>query len=109
ARSSVARFPCGNGLFSLCHVLPGIPSTCSTVGMRIEADRKIDGVGWESREVTEAVEGNFSKLEIRNIAGPILVEGRGATCSPVISPFRSASRGETSWRGRWETVLYPLK
>ena len=43
--------------------------------MRIEADRKIDGAGWESREVTEAVEGTFSKLEIRNIAGPILVEG----------------------------------
>jgi len=33
------------------------------------------GAGWESREVTEAVEGSFNKLEIRNIAGPIIVEG----------------------------------
>jgi hypothetical protein len=33
------------------------------------------GAGWESQEATEAVEGRFSKLEIRNIAGPIIVEG----------------------------------
>jgi hypothetical protein len=33
------------------------------------------GAGRESQEATEAVEGRFSKLEIRNIAGPIIVEG----------------------------------
>lgn len=31
--------------------------------------------GWESREATESVEGHFSELEIRNISGPIEIEG----------------------------------
>lgn len=31
--------------------------------------------GWNSQEVTEAVDGSFSKLEIKNISGPITVEG----------------------------------
>lgn len=33
------------------------------------------GADWESQEVTEAVTDTFSKLEIKNIAGPIIVEG----------------------------------
>jgi len=31
--------------------------------------------GWQSREGTEEIEGSFRTLEIRNISGPILVEG----------------------------------
>jgi len=31
--------------------------------------------GWESREVTERFEGDFRELEIRNVSGPILIEG----------------------------------
>ncbi len=33
------------------------------------------GAGWESQEVTKTVEGGFSKLEVRNISGPIIVKG----------------------------------
>jgi hypothetical protein len=33
------------------------------------------GAGWESQEGSETVEGSFSKLEIKNISGPIVVEG----------------------------------
>jgi hypothetical protein len=30
--------------------------------------------GWKSREITEAVEGRFSNLEIKNVSGPIAIE-----------------------------------
>jgi hypothetical protein len=30
---------------------------------------------WESQEVTETLEGSFRELEIRNVSGPILIEG----------------------------------
>ena len=33
------------------------------------------GPGWESQEITERFEGSFDELEIRNVSGPILVEG----------------------------------
>jgi hypothetical protein len=33
------------------------------------------GPGWESQEVTERFEGSFRELEIRNVSGPILIEG----------------------------------
>jgi hypothetical protein len=33
------------------------------------------GTGWESQEITERFEGSFDELEIRNVSGPILVEG----------------------------------
>lgn len=33
------------------------------------------GPGWESQEETETFEGSFRELEIRNISGPILIEG----------------------------------
>jgi hypothetical protein len=33
------------------------------------------GPGWESQEVTESLEGSFRQLEIRNVSGPILIEG----------------------------------
>ena len=39
-------------------------------------DRNVTfGPGWESQEGTETLEGNFSELEIRNVSGPILIEG----------------------------------
>jgi DUF4097 and DUF4098 domain-containing protein YvlB len=31
--------------------------------------------GWESQEVTETLEGSFRELEIRNVSGPIQIEG----------------------------------
>jgi DUF4097 and DUF4098 domain-containing protein YvlB len=31
--------------------------------------------GWDSQEVTETVKGSFSRVEIKNISGPIIVEG----------------------------------
>jgi hypothetical protein len=40
------------------------------------ADRDVEfGRGWESQEGTESLEGSFRELEIRNVSGPILVEG----------------------------------
>ncbi len=33
------------------------------------------GPDWESQEITEKFEGSFGELEIRNVSGPILVEG----------------------------------
>ena len=33
------------------------------------------GLGWESQEVTERFDGSFSELEIRNVSGPIVIEG----------------------------------
>jgi hypothetical protein len=33
------------------------------------------GPGWKSREVTETSEGSFTVLEIRNVSGPILIQG----------------------------------
>ena len=35
----------------------------------------VAGPGWESQEVTERFEGSFRELEIRNISGPIVIEG----------------------------------
>jgi hypothetical protein len=35
----------------------------------------VTGIGWESREVTERVDGSFAELEIRNVSGPIVIEG----------------------------------
>lgn len=35
----------------------------------------VAGPSWESQEVTERFEGSFRELEIRNISGPIVVEG----------------------------------
>jgi DUF4097 and DUF4098 domain-containing protein YvlB len=31
--------------------------------------------GWESQEVTERLDGSFSELEVRNVSGPIVIEG----------------------------------
>jgi len=50
---------------------------------RADSYRAFDGAGrnavfgpdWESREVTERFEGSFGELNIRNVSGPILVEG----------------------------------
>jgi hypothetical protein len=40
------------------------------------ADRDfMTGSGWESREVTERLEGSFDELDVRNVSGPILIEG----------------------------------
>jgi DUF4097 and DUF4098 domain-containing protein YvlB len=40
------------------------------------ADRDfVTGLGWESQEVTERFDGSFSELEIRNVSGPIVIEG----------------------------------
>jgi DUF4097 and DUF4098 domain-containing protein YvlB len=33
------------------------------------------GPGWTSREVTETLEGSFRELEIRNVSGPIQIQG----------------------------------
>jgi DUF4097 and DUF4098 domain-containing protein YvlB len=33
------------------------------------------GPGWESEEVNESIQGSFRELEIRNVSGPILIEG----------------------------------
>jgi hypothetical protein len=35
----------------------------------------VTGPGWESQEVTERFEGSFRDLEIRNVSGPIVIEG----------------------------------
>ena len=41
-----------------------------------EAGRNtVTGLGWESQEVTERVDGSFNELEIRNVSGPIVIEG----------------------------------
>jgi hypothetical protein len=34
----------------------------------------VTGIGWESREATERIDGSFDVLEIRNVSGPILIE-----------------------------------
>jgi hypothetical protein len=35
----------------------------------------VTGPGWESQEATERIDGIFSELEIRNVSGPIVIEG----------------------------------
>jgi hypothetical protein len=35
----------------------------------------VTGPGWESQEVTKRIDGMFSELEIRNVSGPIVIEG----------------------------------
>lgn len=35
----------------------------------------VAGSGWESQEITERFEGGFRELEIRNVSGPIVIEG----------------------------------
>ena len=41
-----------------------------------EAGRNsMPGLGWESQEVTERFDGSFSRVEVRNVSGPIVIEG----------------------------------
>jgi hypothetical protein len=35
----------------------------------------VAGLGWESQEVTERFDGSFTELKVRNVSGPIVVEG----------------------------------